>query len=76
MSQLASNVRFEDEARVVRTIPVNAILTLAMQGVTERGPVGETTLTFDFPDWQAAYGGYTANGSTDLTIIISRIAYG
>ena len=66
MSQLASNVRFEDEARVVRTIPVGAILTLAMQGVTERGSVGSAVLTFDFPDWQSSYGGYTANGNAAL----------
>lgn len=66
MSQLASNVRFEDEARVVRVIPTGAILTLAMQGITERGPVGSTTLTFDGPDWQSSYGGYTANGNAAL----------
>lgn len=62
MSTLASSVQFEKEESVVRKIPVGAILTLAMPGVTERGPVDSTTLTFDFPDWQRTYGGYTADG--------------
>lgn len=66
MSQLASNVRFEDEARVGRVIPVGAILTLAMQGITERGPVGSTVLTFSFPDFQDSYGGYTADGNAAI----------
>lgn len=66
MSQLASNVRFEDEPRVVRSIPTGAVLTLAMQGITERGPVGSTLLAFSFPEWQEGYGGYTVNGNAAL----------
>ena len=66
MSQIASSVNFQQEARVQRKIPVGAVMTLASLGITERGPIGETTLIFDWPDWQRVYGGYNANGNAAI----------
>ncbi len=52
MSQLASSVQTSQEARVLRKIPVGAIMTLAVLGVTERGPIGSSSLVLDSPDWK------------------------
>jgi hypothetical protein len=66
MSQVASSVNFYNEDSVLRKIPVGAILTLAMLGITEMGPVDSTKLTFDFPDWQSYYGGFISEGYAAL----------
>lgn len=70
MSQIASSVNFSREDRVLRKIPIGAIMTLAMLGVFERGPIGNDEgageLVFDFTDFQRVYGGYTTDGNAPL----------
>src|SRR4051812_1411956 len=62
MPGLASEVTTQQEARTIRRIPTGAILAAAMLGVTERGPIGSAVLCTDFVEYQANFGGYTANG--------------
>ncbi len=66
MSQLASSVNTQQQARVIRKIPTGAIMTLAQLGVTEMGPLGSSVLTLDAPDWKSSYGGHTVNGDSVL----------
>ena len=66
MSQLASSVNTQQEDRVIRKIPVGAIMTLAVLGVTARGPIGSSVLTLDAPDWKTTFGGHTADGDSVL----------
>jgi hypothetical protein len=61
MPGLTSEVTTQQEQRVVRRIPAGAILTLAMLGVTERGPLTTAQMVVDFTEYGAVFGGYTLN---------------
>jgi hypothetical protein len=67
---LASRVSTQKEERVLKKIPVGAILTVANLSVTERGPLGSerTVLTFDGPDHKNTFGGHFADGLNALVV--------
>lgn len=61
MANLASEVRIQEEQSAVRKIDASAELSLALVGIAERGPVGESTHSTSFTEWQKKHGSYTAN---------------
>jgi hypothetical protein len=60
MADLASEVRVEEESRTNRSIAASGVLALAMLGISERGPIGESTLSNSFAEWEKQHGGHTA----------------
>lgn len=61
MAGLASEVRFQEEAPVVRRIDTGAVLALGVTGIAERGPVDEPVLANSFAEYKKKCGGYTTN---------------
>lgn len=59
VANLASEVRAEEENASVRTISASAVTVLAMLGLAERGPIGSSTLSNSFAEWEKQHGGYT-----------------
>lgn len=58
---LSSKVIIEEEEPRVRTIQAVQTSIVASVGVTERGPIGTPTLVTSEPEFQAIFGGFTAN---------------
>lgn len=63
---LSSKVAIEEEQPEIRTIDAVQTSIVACVGVTERGPIGVPTLTTDWEEYKAIFGGYTANSDVAL----------
>lgn len=71
MAGKASEVRFEEKASTVRRLATQAVLTLAVVGVFERGPIGESKTCNSFDEVQKHYGGYTTNNLDTMAALQS-----
>ena len=58
---LSSKVIIDEEEPKVRTIQAVQTSIVASVGITERGPIGTATLVTSEPEFQAIFGGFTAN---------------
>ncbi len=70
--ELASDVRVEEETAVVRRIAAGGRASLALAGISERGPIGVSTRASTFAEWNKVYGGYTAE---DLDVVAAIEGY-
>lgn len=61
MSNLASEVRVQEESAPVRRIDASAATILAVLGIAERGPIGTAVSCTSFTEWKKKFGGYTPN---------------
>lgn len=61
MSKLASEVSVQEESSAIRKIDASAALSLGVAGISERGPIGSSTHSSSFAEWQKQHGGYTIN---------------
>lgn len=57
---LSSKVIITEAPPQIISVPALPTAVAAMIGVTERGPVGERTLSTSFEEWRQVYGGATA----------------
>lgn len=60
-ADLASEVRVEEQTSTSHRIASSAATVLAMLGIAERGPIGASTLSTSFDEWQKQHGNVTAN---------------
>ena len=60
-SNLASEVRVQEESNAVRKINASAVHALAVVGIAARGPIGERTHSQSMVEWQKQHGSYTAD---------------
>ena len=63
---LSSKVVVVEEEPSVRGVPTLPTSTTGAVGVTERGPIGQPTLCTSFEEYEARFGGFTANSDLAL----------
>ena len=63
---LSSKVVIVEEEPKVRGVPTAPTSVAGAVGITERGPIGEAVLCSSFEDYQARFGGFTADSDLAL----------